>query len=184
MDLGKNILNLRKREKLSQEQLAEKMNVTRQTISKWELNETTPDIKQAKELSKIFKISLDELTDNDIKNILVERVSNTEKLAGIIIKILKVIGVSFIIFLIIDIIALVIFTSTGNFTSIESEATILCELEDTNYEITFGTDKEFICENCSSKMNKEIKNIIDFDDVDNSIKNIELYFKSNNGTCE
>ena len=105
MDLGKNILNLRKREKLSQEQLAEKMNVTRQTISKWELNETTPDIKQAKELSKIFKISLDELTDNDIKNILVERVNNTEKLAGIIIKILKVIGVSFIIFLIIDIIA-------------------------------------------------------------------------------
>ena len=55
MDLGKKILELRKKENLSQEQLAEKMNVTRQTISKWELNETTPDIKQAKELSKLFK---------------------------------------------------------------------------------------------------------------------------------
>ena len=54
MELGNKILELRKKEKLSQEELAEKINVTRQTISKWELNETTPDIKQAKELSKIF----------------------------------------------------------------------------------------------------------------------------------
>ena len=49
MEIGNRILELRKESKLSQEQLAEKMNVTRQTISKWELNETTPDIKQAKE---------------------------------------------------------------------------------------------------------------------------------------
>ena len=45
--------------------------------------------KQAKELSKIFNVSLDELTDNDIKNILVEKTSNTEKLAGLILKLIK-----------------------------------------------------------------------------------------------
>ena len=87
MDLGKKILELRKKENLSQEQLAEKINVTRQTISKWELNETTPDIKLAKELSKLFKISLDELTDNDISNLIIQKVNNTEKLAGLVLKV-------------------------------------------------------------------------------------------------
>ena len=81
MDLGKKIFELRKKIGLSQEQLAEKLNVTRQTISKWELNETAPDIKQAKILSEIFQISLDELVDNDIEKTLVTKVSNVEKLA-------------------------------------------------------------------------------------------------------
>ena len=107
--MGNKILELRKQEKLSQEQLAEKMNVTRQTISKWELNETTPDIKQAKELSKIFKVSLDELTDNDISNIVVQKVSNTEKLAGLVLKVSKWLGICFLITLVIDIISFIIF---------------------------------------------------------------------------
>ena len=109
MEIGNKILELRKNKHLSQEQLAEKMNVTRQTISKWELNETTPDIKQAKELSKIFKISLDELTDNDMSNLVMQKVSNTEKLTGLVLKILKWIGVCFLVILIIDIISFIIF---------------------------------------------------------------------------
>ena len=44
MDLGNKIMTLRKKNNLSQEDLAEKVGVTRQTISKWELEETTPDI--------------------------------------------------------------------------------------------------------------------------------------------
>ena len=109
MEIGNKILELRKKENLSQEQLAEKMNVTRQTISKWELNETTPDIKQAKKLSKIFKISLDELTDNDINDLIIEKVSNTEKLTGLVLKASKYIGICFILMLIIDIISFIIF---------------------------------------------------------------------------
>ena len=109
MNLGNKISELRKKEKFSQEQLAEKMKVTRQTISKWELNETTPDIKQAKELSKIFKISLDELTDNDTNNLVIQKVSNTEKLAGLVLKVLKWLGICFLVTLIIDIISFIIF---------------------------------------------------------------------------
>ena len=109
MALGQNILELRKKNGLSQEQLGEKINVTRQTISKWELNETTPDIKQAKELSKIFKISLDELTDNDIKSIMEEKISNTEKLAGLVLKVLKWIGICFLIMLTIDVISFIVY---------------------------------------------------------------------------
>lgn len=112
MDLGRKIYTFRKKLNLSQEQLAEQLNVTRQTISKWELNETTPDIKQAKELSQLFKVSLDELTDNDVTNILIEKVSNTETLANISIKIIKVIGRIFLILLIIDILSFIIFIIT------------------------------------------------------------------------
>ena len=109
MDLGKKIQELRKKENLSQEQLSEKMNVTRQTISKWELNETTPDIKQAKELSKLFKISLDELTGNDMTTLVMQKVSNTEKLAGLVLKVSKWLGVCFLITLVIYIISFIIF---------------------------------------------------------------------------
>lgn len=48
MNLGNKITELRKQINLSQEELAEKVGVTRQTISKWELEETSPDINQAK----------------------------------------------------------------------------------------------------------------------------------------
>lgn len=83
MNLGNKIGYLRKKKNLSQEELAEMIGVTRQTISKWELGDTTPDINQAKMLAKIFDVSLDELTNNDINNILVQKISNTERLAGI-----------------------------------------------------------------------------------------------------
>lgn len=109
MSLGKNILNLRKVNGLSQEQLGEKINVTRQTISNWELDETTPNPDQLKLLSKVLKVSIDELLNNDINDILVEKVSNTEKLAGMGIKAIKFIGIVFVILLLIDIISFIIF---------------------------------------------------------------------------
>lgn len=44
MKIGNKILDLRKEHNMSQEQLAERMGVARQTISKWELGETSPDL--------------------------------------------------------------------------------------------------------------------------------------------
>lgn len=67
MNINEKILLLRKKEGLSQEGLAEKLNVTRQTVSNWELGQTTPDIQQAKNIAQIFKISLDDLTDNKLE---------------------------------------------------------------------------------------------------------------------
>ena len=63
--IGKKLIQFRKNKGLSQEELAEDVGVTRQTISNWELNETAPDLKQAQKLSEIFNISLDELVGND-----------------------------------------------------------------------------------------------------------------------
>ena len=78
--LGENIVKFRKKAKLSQEELAELMKVSRQTISNWELEETSPTAYQVIELSKIFKVSSDELLGMDIKNTVLEKVNGTEKL--------------------------------------------------------------------------------------------------------
>ena len=117
MNLGDKILQLRKKNGLSQEQLGEKVDVTRQTISNWELGETTPNPEQLKKMSKAFNVSIDEILDNDSKEFLMNKISNTEKLAGVIIKILKVIGiviVVYIIFMIIVVIGLGVFTVVKN----------------------------------------------------------------------
>ena len=117
MNLGDKILQLRKKNGLSQEQLGEKVDVTRQTISNWELGETTPNPEQLKKMSKAFNVSIDEILDNDSKEFLMNKISNTEKLAGIIIKILKVMGiviVVYIIFMIIAVIGLGVFTVVKN----------------------------------------------------------------------
>ncbi len=107
--LGENIYNLRKKKNLSQEDLAEMIEVTRQTISNWELGETAPNPEQLKLLSKALNISVDDLLNNDIKNVLVEKISNTEKLAGLGIKLIKYAGIAFLVLLVIDIIAFIVF---------------------------------------------------------------------------
>lgn len=67
MSLGNSLFNARKRSGLSQEEVAEKLGVSRQTISKWELNETLPDIWQSKHLSTLYHVTMDELIDFDIE---------------------------------------------------------------------------------------------------------------------
>ena len=66
MSLGNSLFNARKKSGLSQEAVAEKLGVSRQTISKWELDETLPDIRQSKKLSQLYHLTLDELIDFDI----------------------------------------------------------------------------------------------------------------------
>ena len=67
MSLGNSLFNARKKAGLSQEEVAEKLGVSRQTISKWELDETLPDIQQSKKLSKLYHLALDELIDFDVE---------------------------------------------------------------------------------------------------------------------
>ncbi|MDD3429464.1 MAG: helix-turn-helix transcriptional regulator [Oscillospiraceae bacterium] len=67
MNLGNSLFQARKKNGLSQEETAERLGVSRQTISKWETNETVPDIYQSKKMAKIYHISLDELFDFDLE---------------------------------------------------------------------------------------------------------------------
>lgn len=63
MTLGEKIAELRKKENVTQEQLADVLGISRQTLSSWENNSTAPDLLQAKHIAAYFKISLDDLSD-------------------------------------------------------------------------------------------------------------------------
>ena len=67
MDIGVQIKKYREQQKISQEELALKIFVSRQTISNWETNKSCPDIKSLIALSNIFNVSLDEFMKEDIK---------------------------------------------------------------------------------------------------------------------
>lgn len=64
MNIGERIYNLRKEKGLSQEQLANKLDVSRQSISKWELGESNPELVNIVELAKVFDVSTDYLLQN------------------------------------------------------------------------------------------------------------------------
>ena len=66
MRLGTSLYHARRKKGLSQEAVAEKLGVSRQTISKWETDETLPDIRQAKKLSVLYGLTLDELISFDL----------------------------------------------------------------------------------------------------------------------
>ncbi len=73
MTLGNSLYHARKKSGLSQEAVAEQLGVSRQTISKWELDETLPDICQSKRLSALYHLTLDELVDFDLELQEIER---------------------------------------------------------------------------------------------------------------
>ena len=188
MNLGDKIMTLRKKNNMSQEELAEKVGVTRQTISKWELEETSPDITQAKTLSNIFKVSLDELVNNDLNSIIVEKVSNTEKLAGIIIKTLKVFGILAIAFILLMIFLVVIFSIDNDGlrdNTIVGKYELNCTLDDENYAYSVEYNKNF--QIISAGGDAFISNHTDVEgkgDANKAIAHIEDYFKDHNGKCE
>ena len=61
--IGKNLQKLRKQRNLTQETLAEKVGVARQTIAKWETEESTPDLEMSGRLASVLAVSLDDLVN-------------------------------------------------------------------------------------------------------------------------
>lgn len=116
--LGNKLVKLRKENKLSQDSLADKLGITRQTISNWELNITKPDIVQIKNISEIFNISIDELLDNNTKDIIEKKISNTEKLTNKTNKYIKITLITlYFIILIFLIIITIYFFNKKDFTN-------------------------------------------------------------------
>src|SRR5699024_8263634 len=86
---------------------------------------------------------VDELLGNDVKQVLVEKVSNTEKLAGIIIKILKVMAILFLFYLLIAILSFVFFNRVKVNTENTSQTVYLeCKLDDKEYDYLIEIDKD------------------------------------------
>ncbi len=84
MDLGNRIKTEREKINMSQDDLAQKMNISRQAISKWETGSSYPDIEKILKLSEIFSLSLDELVKGDKdfqKNLIKEGKTNMSGLS-------------------------------------------------------------------------------------------------------
>ena len=69
MNLADNLKKIRKEHNLSQEQLAEKLNVSRQSVSKWESNQAYPEMDKMVQLCKLFNLNMDDLLNQDISEV-------------------------------------------------------------------------------------------------------------------
>ena len=83
--IGMNLKYFRKREGLSQEELAEKIEVSRQSVAKWESGETLPDIVKCRELANLFGTTIDNLINYSFEEEqLVENETDGEYVFGIV----------------------------------------------------------------------------------------------------
>lgn len=119
MSFGQNLLSLRKGKSLSQEELGERLNVSRQTISKWELDETTPELEKLILLSEFFSVSMDELVkgrdenENDTFELKITKTKKTTR--DIMYLAIKVLGVIIGGLVLVDVIVMIIFFLTNGF---------------------------------------------------------------------
>ena len=78
MKFDENLRAFRKQKEFSQEYLAEKMNVSRQTISKWENGTAMPDLKKLTDLASLFDVSMDELLGTSVPDYKTSESDNAE----------------------------------------------------------------------------------------------------------
>ena len=65
--ISENIVSLRKKKGLSQEALADRIGVSRQTVAKWESGESAPDVEHCDAMAELFEVSLDALVHEDMR---------------------------------------------------------------------------------------------------------------------
>ena len=79
-----NLISLRKMNRMSQEELAERIGVTRQTLSKYETGESLPDIEKSRAIADAFGISLDELVNADDRMLLLGSTPKGKYIFGVV----------------------------------------------------------------------------------------------------
>ena len=91
MEFNEKLLNLRKEKGLSQEELGEKLGVTRQTVSKWELGSTSPKLDDLLKISELFNVSIDELTGKQGSQVDIPKDTIVKKPRKLVLKVFKLI---------------------------------------------------------------------------------------------
>ena len=166
MTIGKRITKYRKEQKLSQEALAEKLNITRQTLSNYENDITSPDIDNANKLAKTLNISLDELLGNDLSYI-EGKLINNEKIVKNNRKLLRILLVTiYFIILISGILFTIYYLNKKDFTK-KYQAEITCYIKEKNgstrYVLFFFDENIYDCpidlntEECVKQIKSELK---------------------------
>lgn len=180
--LGNKIIELRKKAKLSQEQLAEKIEVTRQTISNWELGETNPDIVQAKKIAETFNISLDELTNNEsldsliVENLQVLSKTNRRTMA---ISNISLFLILVLVFGVIGFVLSVYFTNTVSANNFSLTTKCILDGKVTTYTISYDANN-FITNKIGDP---EILSKFKSEDPVEIVNGIVKYYEDNNGKC-
>ena len=209
MKFNEKLTQLRKSKNLSQEELGNELGVARQTVSKWELGETTPEMDKLIKMSEIFEISLDELikdkeidtnintNSNDPNN------TNTQKLAGLTIKIIK--GILIFIAILAALYLVLIVSSLGIFndfksekveTVVENEETIFNNTQENkdNFTKTYNVlniadsdDENYLYLTIKQFQNDEVETVKALKSLANGIeanKNYEFTFQYGNKNIE
>lgn len=198
MSIGKKLVELRKKNNLSQEEVAEKIGVTRQTISKWELDETSPDLKSTKELAVLYHISIDELVGNEAPRIKrVEKETDDKFLKKE--KYYKKVGFSFIgsyfvVGFCIFIIVFMIFISAIDHASSPydngfdltkvTEENLTCTIDEKKYNVYIKNDGTFTCDACDETMKEDLMKLFNKNKIFESHVEMASYFMDKKGTCE
>lgn len=127
MDFNNRLYQLRKQKGFSQEELANRLNVSRQTVSKWEVGDSTPEMEKLIAISDLFDVSLDNLVmgkeddkttpikeKSDFVTVIEEKVltSKNKKKAK---SILKIAGIIFGAIFLVDFISMIIFFAINGF---------------------------------------------------------------------
>ena len=179
MKLGNLILKYRKQKNLSQEELAKEIGVTRQTISKWELNETSPDLKQAVKLAEIFDIDFNKII-NQIKEKEPQKVILKDRIKNYTL----ILSLSLLVIIIVSLIS--IFFYNYGYNKNHSTIYVVCTLNEKQYQyaITFDDTNDVLqyegddyINNIAYEKGKRKKAI----DV---LTNINNHFKEEGGYCE
>ena len=97
MSLGLNLQFLRKKENITQEQLAEKLEVSRQSVSKWESDAAYPEMDKILQICDLFHVNMDDLVRNDVSLLYVEDKSDYDNQMNIFSKMIAA-GVGIILF--------------------------------------------------------------------------------------
>jgi transcriptional regulator with XRE-family HTH domain len=138
--VGENIKNIRKKNNITQEELAKKLSVTRQAVSSWENGKTEPDIETLTNITQIFDISIDELLDNDIRDIMEKKIINTEKLTNKNTRNIKILLITLYFIILSGLIYIIIYYSTKRDFTNKYQSVYTCTLgeEDNIHNLDTG----------------------------------------------
>ena len=188
MKLGDKVLKLRKKINISQEKLGEQVGVTRQTISNWELGETSPNPEQLKLLSKALNVSIDELLENNVKSIKEGKVEKIESKQNKILKISKTIGIVLgiiLFFFVVIVVSILFFLNYFQTTATASGVETTCEYK--NEVIKVGVWKDYQSGNLYLQTpNQEILNKFkpyNYYNEGKMLNDITKYIEDNGGKC-
>lgn len=199
--LSENIKALRKKKGFSQEMVAERLNIVRQTVSKWEKGYSVPDAEMLERLAELFEVSVMELLGKPEEK--VNAAETSEIVQQLVLlndhlarqsrmrrRMWKCAGIVLLSFAII--VALIMILSLGAFSAVTNTASeerityeLLCTLDGEEYLYTIVCDGQYqILEAGGDAWIANHVQTEQYGDANVLMAQIEDYFEDRNGTCE